>query len=123
MNLPVSSSNRGATHPPRSNPPLRSSSGPPGPCITPSTDTNVVTVSFISSTPGPPPSAGDAIRDVGGERRLQDAHGLEGEVLREALEQALAGAQHDRRNRQGELLRSEERRVGKECRSRGYTQT
>src|ERR1700733_14608852 len=33
-------------HPPRSNPPLRSSSGPPHPCITPSTETCVVVVSF-----------------------------------------------------------------------------
>src|ERR687895_21721 len=40
-------SNRGATHPPRSTPPLRSSSGPPSPCITPSTVTIVVVVSFI----------------------------------------------------------------------------
>src|SRR6266516_3682119 len=35
-------------HPPRSNPPLRSSSDPPSPCITPSTVTIVVVVSFIS---------------------------------------------------------------------------
>src|SRR5215203_2415747 len=34
-------------HPPRSNPPLRSSSGPPRPCITPSTETFVVVVSFM----------------------------------------------------------------------------
>ena len=34
-------------HPPRSNPPLRSSSDPPSPCITPSTVTIVVVVSFM----------------------------------------------------------------------------
>jgi hypothetical protein len=41
----------GVTHPPRSNPPLRSSSGPPSPCITPSTVTIVVVVSFMVSDP------------------------------------------------------------------------
>src|SRR5215210_5819272 len=34
-------------HPPRSNPPLRSSSGPPSPCILPSTETFVLVVSFM----------------------------------------------------------------------------
>src|SRR3712207_5239407 len=34
-------------HPPRSNPPLRSSSDPPRPCITPSTETFVFVVSFM----------------------------------------------------------------------------
>src|SRR5215213_2452995 len=34
-------------HPPRSNPPLRSSSDPPSPCITPSTETFVLVVSFM----------------------------------------------------------------------------
>src|SRR5919197_1868452 len=34
-------------HPPRSNRPRSSSSGPPGPCITPSTETCVVVVSFM----------------------------------------------------------------------------
>src|SRR6266511_129978 len=38
------------THPPRSNPPLRSSSGPPSPCITPSTVTIVTVVSFMGSS-------------------------------------------------------------------------
>src|SRR5207248_2140318 len=33
-------------HPPRSKPPLRSSSGPPNPCITPSTETLVVVVNL-----------------------------------------------------------------------------
>src|SRR6266487_5404559 len=37
----------GVTHPPRSNPPLRSSSGPPSPCITPSAVTIVMLVSFM----------------------------------------------------------------------------
>src|SRR6266566_5065352 len=34
-------------HPPRSNTPCSSSSGPPGACITPSTETCVVVVSFM----------------------------------------------------------------------------
>ena len=34
-----------------SNPPLRSSSGAPIPCITPSTETNVVVVSFMAAIP------------------------------------------------------------------------
>src|SRR5713101_4719841 len=38
-------------HPPRSNPPLRFSSGPPGPCTTPSTETCVVVVSFMIAVP------------------------------------------------------------------------
>src|SRR6266852_7965753 len=38
-------------HPPRSNPPLRSSSDPPSPCITPSTETFVVIVSFMIVVP------------------------------------------------------------------------
>src|SRR6266545_1120305 len=37
-------------HPPRSNTPRSSSSGPPGPCITPSTETCVVVVSFMASS-------------------------------------------------------------------------
>src|SRR5207245_8210452 len=51
MNRPASSSKCGTSHPPRVNPRPRSSSGPPGPCITPSTETNVVTVSFIALSP------------------------------------------------------------------------
>src|SRR5918994_2409875 len=47
----ASLSNSGATHPPRSNPPRRSSSGPPSPCITPSTVTIVVVVSFMIAVP------------------------------------------------------------------------
>src|SRR5687767_6081147 len=38
-------------HPPRSNPPLRSSSAPPSPCITPSTETFVLVVSFMAAVP------------------------------------------------------------------------
>src|SRR5438477_2716366 len=38
-------------HPPRSNPPLRSSSAPPSPCITPSTETFVTVVSFMVAAP------------------------------------------------------------------------
>jgi hypothetical protein len=44
-------SQSGVVHPPRSNPPLRSSSGLPIPCITPSTETNVVVVSFMVAVP------------------------------------------------------------------------
>src|SRR5688572_11219630 len=47
----ASSSAYGVTHPPRSNPPLRSSSGPPSPCITPSTVTIVKVVSFMVAAP------------------------------------------------------------------------
>src|SRR5687767_1550490 len=36
-------------HPPRSNTPRSSSSAPPGPCITPSTETCVVVVSFMTA--------------------------------------------------------------------------
>src|SRR2546430_4402194 len=38
-------------HPPRLNVPRSSSSGPPGPCITPSTETCVVVVSFMVGVP------------------------------------------------------------------------
>src|SRR6266851_4065750 len=38
-------------HPPRSNLPRSSSSRPPGPCITPSTETCVVVVSFMVAVP------------------------------------------------------------------------
>src|SRR6266566_2840990 len=38
-------------HPPRSNTPRSSSSGPPGACITPSTETCVVVVSFMVAVP------------------------------------------------------------------------
>src|SRR5438552_1710803 len=38
-------------HPPRSKPPLRSSSGPPNPCITPSTETLVVVINLMSWSP------------------------------------------------------------------------
>src|SRR5215218_1210817 len=47
MPVAASLSKCGMAHPPRSNPPLRFSSGPPGPCITPSTETCVVVVSFM----------------------------------------------------------------------------
>src|SRR5205823_3113954 len=39
----------GGAHPPRSNPPLRSSSAPPSPCITPSRVTCVTVVSFMNA--------------------------------------------------------------------------
>src|SRR5215470_19616257 len=49
----ASLSNSGRAHPPRSNPPLRFSSGPPFPCTTPSTETCVVVVSFMITVPSP----------------------------------------------------------------------
>src|SRR6266566_9536608 len=51
MKSPDSLSLSGMTHPPRSKPPLRSSSGPPSPCITPSTETLVMVVSFTIVVP------------------------------------------------------------------------
>src|ERR1700722_14541279 len=53
MNAAVSSPNTGGpAHPPRSNPLLRSSSvAPPLPCITPSTETCVMVVSFMIAVP------------------------------------------------------------------------
>src|SRR4029453_18097093 len=50
-NCPASLSKSGRPHPPRSNPPLRSSSGPPSPCIAPSTETFVMVVSFMVTGP------------------------------------------------------------------------
>src|SRR5215210_7005215 len=47
----ASSSNSGLAHPPRSNPPLRFSSRAPFPWTTPSTETCVVVVSFMSGAP------------------------------------------------------------------------
>src|SRR5580700_8167129 len=37
----------GLIHPPYSKPPLESSSGPPGPCMTPSRETNSSTLTFL----------------------------------------------------------------------------
>src|SRR6266699_3904104 len=52
MNVMVSLSNTPMAHPPRSNPFLRSSSdAPPFPCITPSTVTCVMVVSFMIAVP------------------------------------------------------------------------
>src|SRR5215212_9667288 len=52
MNVLVSSSPFPRAHPPRSNPFLRSSSdAPPFPCITPSTVTCVMVVSFMVAVP------------------------------------------------------------------------
>src|SRR3981189_838673 len=47
----ASPSNSGLAHPPRSNPPSRSGCRPPFPCITPSTETCVVVVSFMIVAP------------------------------------------------------------------------
>jgi hypothetical protein len=52
MNVMVSLSATPMAHPPRSNPFLRSSSdAPPFPCITPSTVTCVMVVSFMVAAP------------------------------------------------------------------------
>jgi hypothetical protein len=52
MNVMVSLSHTPMAHPPRSNPFLRSSSdAPPFPCITPSTVTCVMVVSFMVAAP------------------------------------------------------------------------
>src|SRR4051812_34456234 len=45
-------------HPPRSNPPLRFSSGPPNPCITPSTERLVVVLNLMSWPPPRTTAAG-----------------------------------------------------------------
>src|SRR6266704_3630982 len=47
----ASLSNSGLAHPPRSNPGSRSGCRPPFPCITPSTETCVVVVSFMMAVP------------------------------------------------------------------------
>src|SRR6266511_4962636 len=49
--MTVEASSSKCAHPPRSNRPRSSSSGPPGPCITPSTETCAVVVSFIVVAP------------------------------------------------------------------------
>src|SRR6478752_8798020 len=48
--MTVEASSSKCAHPPRSKTPRSSSSGPPGPCITPSTETCVVVVSLIGPT-------------------------------------------------------------------------
>src|SRR5918996_1269111 len=49
--MTVEASSSKCAHPPRSNRPRSSSSGPPGPCITPSMETCVVVVSFMVAVP------------------------------------------------------------------------
>ena len=71
----------GVTHPPRSNPPLRSSSGPPRPCITPSTETMVVVVSFMVAVPFSLVSQRRLIAFLG-EDRVDLAEGLRQAFLR-----------------------------------------
>src|SRR5207244_7613764 len=48
--LPIGSPQCPTDQPPWVTPPLRSSSGPPGACITPSSVTNVVTLSLLTPT-------------------------------------------------------------------------
>src|SRR5260221_2823795 len=47
----ASGSNLSMSHPPSSTPPLGSRSGPTSPCVTPSTETLVLVVSFMTSVP------------------------------------------------------------------------
>src|SRR5262245_5901464 len=47
----MSASENGTSHPPQPNPPLGSSSAPPGPCMTPSSVRNVCVTSFTGSSP------------------------------------------------------------------------
>src|SRR5436190_7946514 len=56
---PILSSQWFIDHPPSVNPPLRSSSGPPGACMTPSSVTNVVTISSLIAIP--PGAAGKGL--------------------------------------------------------------
>src|SRR5215469_9938937 len=50
MTVPVTSSAYGAVHPPYAKPPLVSSSGPPGACMTPSRETNSRTITFLMTS-------------------------------------------------------------------------
>src|SRR5260370_33925868 len=47
MAAPLTGSECGLVHPPYAKPPLVSSSGPPGACMTPSRETNSSTLSFL----------------------------------------------------------------------------
>src|SRR3712207_5962994 len=64
MASPITSSQNGAFQPPRAKPPVGSSAGPPGACMTPSSETNVVTdsvrMAVVLSRVGcwPDPTAG-----------------------------------------------------------------
>src|SRR6266508_5432225 len=49
MTVPITSSEYGACHPPYAKPPLVSSSGPPGACMTPSRVINSSTITFLMS--------------------------------------------------------------------------
>src|SRR5262245_56037253 len=57
----IASSKYPYAHPPCSNPPLRSSPGAPGACITPSTETNGTATSELIS---PPSTSMRALRDI-----------------------------------------------------------
>src|SRR5216683_926704 len=47
MTVPTTSSEYGACHPPYAKPPLVSSSGPPGDCMTPSRETKLSTITAL----------------------------------------------------------------------------
>src|SRR5256885_13830553 len=51
ITAPISPSQSPLDNPPSVTPPVRSSSGPPGACITPSSVTNVLTLSFLTGHP------------------------------------------------------------------------
>src|SRR5438876_9443497 len=64
MTFPIKSSKYPTDHPPYLKPPLSSSPGPPGACITPSSVMNDKTMSFLMSAP-PCLLAADAYPDYG----------------------------------------------------------
>src|ERR1039458_5352756 len=53
MAVETTGSECGPIHPPYAKPPLVSSSGPPGACMTPSRETNSSTLTFLMRTPRP----------------------------------------------------------------------
>src|SRR4051794_22117103 len=78
MTVPASLSK--CAHPRRSNTPRSSSSGPPGPCITPSTETCVVVVSFMVAVPfSLSLSSFDSTQAEGGNRDGQALNRLQGQ--------------------------------------------
>src|SRR5262245_42575469 len=106
----VSWSASGKAHPPRSKPPLRSSSAAPGPCITPSTETCVVVVSFIVAPPAPSKCGSR-------ERAVQRSDAERGQVAldggRVAAGAAAAdGAARERRSTESEESAQDEQPVG-----------
>src|SRR5438093_8475364 len=113
----ASSSNSGATHPPRSNPPLRSSSAAPSPCITPSTVTIVMVVSFMVAP------LDLAVDGFFGEDGIDLADGLAQSLVRapgQGLLHGLGAGEHDldrhARASRGDLLDADADRVHRHVR-------